>query len=204
MNSGRLAILIGVAMFAILILIGCGSSKKANDNQAKYVMDESLLGPIFEIPTTAKSLRLPNTFVPLADSELVSARAYVRQQLGDGMGMSLQQIYHEDSSQSTIWIYSIDSLNTSTDTAAFINYYRQGLLTAFGDSNVKIDNYTYDGILVREFIVKAVDQAYMKTHLICISNEKNGLILEYNTPILKYDTFKKAFESSIASLKVIG
>lgn len=203
-NSGRLVVLIGAIMFAASMISGCGSPKKTGDGQTRYTLDESLLGTIFEVPTTAKSLRLPKTFVPLADSELVSAKEYVRQQLGDGMGMSLQQIYHEDSSQSTIWIYSIDSLNTSTDTTAFINYYRQGLLAAFGDSNVKIDNYTAGGVLVREFVVKAVDQAFMKTHLICISKNNNGLILEYNTPIIKYDSFKKAFESSIASLKIAG
>lgn len=202
-NSGWLTILIGAVMFTASILGGCGSAKKSADKQTKYIIDESLLGDSFEVPTTAVSLRLPKSFVPLADSELVSAKEYVRQQLGDGMGMALQQIYHEDSSQSTIWIYSISGLNTSTDTAAFINYYSQGLLTAFGDSNVKIDNYKLNDISVKEFIVTASEHGFMKMYLICISKNNNGLILEYNTPIIRYDTYKKAFESSITSLKII-
>lgn len=202
-NSGLLIMMLSV-MIVSVISIGCGSGKKSGENQNKYVLDESLLGATYDVPTTGKSLRLPKSFVPLADSDLVSAKEYVRQKLGDGMGMLLQQIYHEDSSQSTIWIYSINGLNMSTDTAAFINYYHQGLLAAFGDSNVKIDNYKVNDILIKEFIVTASEYAYMKMYLICISKNNNGLILEYNTPIMKYDTFKKAFESSISSLKNLG
>ncbi|GEM_PF-5868046 len=194
-KSGFQVVLFSVAAMTALILCGCGS---------KNSPDMSLLGDSYDVPSTGKSLRLPKSFVPLADSELIAAKEYVRQQLGDNLGMSLQQIYHADSSQSTIWIYSINDLNTSTDTAAFINYYRQGLLTAFGDSNVKMDNYKVGDILVKEFIVKAVEYAYMKMYLICISNSDNGLILEYNTPITNYDSYKKAFESSIASLKIKG
>ncbi len=203
-NFGWLAILIGAVMFAASMLTGCGSAKKDGDRRTKYAIDESLLGASYEVPTTAKSVRLPKTFIPLADSELVAAKEYVRQQIGEGVGMSLQQIYHEDSSQSTIWIYSLDGLNTSTDTAAFINYYHQGLLGAFGASNIKINNYKVSDILVKEFIVTATEHAFMKMYLICMSASNNGLILEYNTPINKYDTFKKAFESSIASLKTVG
>jgi hypothetical protein len=185
--------------FVIGVIGGCGSTKK----QGKYTLDASLLGPAFEIPTTGKVLQLPASFVPLVDSELVSAKEYVRQMLGDNMGMLLQQIYHNDSAQSTIWIYAIGNLNTSQDTSGFVNYYKQGLLSAFGDSNVKIDNFYADGIIVKEYIVKDTERGYMKIHIIGISKTKNGVILEYNAPFAKFDEFKKQFESSIASIKEV-
>jgi hypothetical protein len=189
-NSVWFAALICAIMFAAFMLGGCGSS------------DESLLGARFEVPTTNKSLQLPKAFIPLVDSELVAARAYVHQQLGDAMGMALQQIYREDSSQSAIWIYSISDLSASKDTSAFLNFYGQGLMQAFGKPNVTTKNIDSDELFIREYLVKDNERSYMKAHLICFSKTNNAIVVEYNTPIASYDKFKKSFESSIASLKL--
>jgi hypothetical protein len=191
-KSVLLAVLSCAVMIACFTMGGCNSS------------DESLPGARFEVPTTNKSLQLPKTFIPLVDSELVAAKGYVRQQLGDAMGMSLQQIYREDSSQSAIWIYSIIDLSISKDTTAFLNFYGQGLLAAFGKTNVKIENIDSDSLLIREFIVKDTERSYMKIHLVCFSKTNNAIVVEYNTPLANYDKFKKSFESSIASIKAVN
>jgi hypothetical protein len=184
-----LVVLIYAMMIIAFMLEGCGSPK------------ESVLGARFEVPTTNKSLQFPKDFIPLVDSELVAAKAYVHQQLGDAMGMALQQIYREDSSQSAIWIYSISDLSASKDTTAFLNFYGQGLMEAFGKPNVTTKNIDSNELLIREYIVKDNERSYMKTHLICFSKTNNAIVVEYNTPLASYDKYKKSFESSIASIK---
>jgi hypothetical protein len=184
-----LAVLICAAAITAFTMSGCSKA------------DEDLLGARFEVPTTNKSLQFPKDFIPLVDSELVAAKAYVHQQLGDAMGMALQQIYREDSSQSAIWIYSISDLSLSKDTTAFLNFYGQGLMEAFGKPNVTTKNIDSDSLLIRAYIVKDNERSYMKTHLICFSKTNNAIVVEYNTPLASYDKYKKSFESSIASIK---
>jgi hypothetical protein len=197
-----ICLIIGLSII-FSVFIGCGSAKKEKGAQTKYALIDSLLGSECSVPTTGKSLRLPIQFVPLTDSQLVPMKEYVRQQLGDVLDMSLRQYFHEDTSKSKVMIYSARDLNLTEDTTAFINKYRLAILTAFGEPNVKLDNYYVGDILVKEFIVGDSANSCMRTQLLCISKNNNAVVLEYITSMPLYEKFQKGIESSIASLKVV-
>jgi hypothetical protein len=198
----HLLLLAGVQLMAISLMAGCGSSRKENTPQIKFAVVDSLLGPVFDVPNTGKSFKTPIGFVAMPDSQLKIFQAQIKQAVGDSEGIELQQFYVDSVAGAWLMISSIRGLNLSSDTVIFLDKYRKAVYEAFGQPNVKTEDYWIDDILAKTFLI--TDSLNVKLQLLCLSKDNNALELAYFTSRQAYQQLAKSFESSISSIKLTG
>jgi hypothetical protein len=186
----------------VLLGSGCGSSSNKHQEQPlSFDVIDSLLGPVFEVPSAGKSFRPATGFLPIPDSLFEVLREHFDKEMGTKRKVDFVQFFFDQRHSAGLIVSTVQNLNLETDTTDFLQNYYHSLLDVYGSEHIKAGGYWVDGIFVKNYLV--MDSLHVRFHLLCLSAKGNALALEYVVPHQTYPDVVKSLESSIGTLKPI-
>ena len=193
-----------VSVFISLLFLSCTSyeDKDKTADQLAFDVVDSLLGPVYDIPSAKISFRPPIGFEPAPDSIFSVLQATLANQIGSASGMKLQLAFLDMKYAAGVLAAEIEGLTLKSDTAAFLDNYRRSILDLNGREGVREGEYWVDRVFVKNFLI--TDSLNVHFQLICLTGEAGAVELNYFCPRQFYPELIKLFESSIGSLKLIS
>lgn len=188
----------------LCLLDGCARQNEAKtpaSGKSGFAVDNALIGPLFNIAGTDKSIQPPVNFSPAPDTVLQMLQRNFEQGKGTAEGVRLVQCFMDTIHLSGLLVTTIEGLNLASDTIQFMNWYRQSLVDHYGAPNIHEGNSRVDDIVVRSFL--ASDSAGFRYQFLCISPLGNAVELNFFGPRNFYSQLARSFESSVGSIKTI-
>jgi len=196
-------ILSASCLLLLLIFYNCCSDGN-NDVKAEklsFEVNDSLLGPAFEVQAANKLLCPPSGFASIPDSLL---QIFIKQQaiqVKEFASIELVGIFFDSLHNSGLMVSVFNDLYLGSDTTAIIEKYRKSLEEFYGADKVKTGDFLINDIYVKNFLI--TDSLYIRFQLLCLSENDQAMELHYFILNKHYQELLKALESSIGTIQLI-
>ena len=188
---------IGALVF--LFFLACGnnrSDKQVSDLYFNVV--DSLLASEIELGTTGWRVRPPKNFTALPELLMADFRKILSSSIKDSSSITLLEVLLSEETRASLMISRIAGLNLQSDTAGFMENYRDALRSEDKTKSIESGDFRHGEVFVKNFLVS--DSTNVQFRLICLKPSNDAVELIYTTPRTVYSDFVKSIESSIGSL----
>ncbi|MEE8418125.1 MAG: hypothetical protein V3S06_05610 [candidate division Zixibacteria bacterium] len=188
-----------IGAVAFLFFLACSnnrSDKQVNDLYFDVV--DSLLASEIELGSSGWRVRPPRNLTALPESLMADFRKILSSSLKDSTRITLLGILMSEETRASLMISRIAGLNLQSDTAGFMENYRDALRSEDETKSIESGDFRHGKVYVKNFLVS--DSTNVQFRLICFKPSDDAIELIYTTPRAVYSDFVKSIESSIGSL----
>jgi len=197
------SILLVSCWLLLLMFYNCGSNGNDNAKAEKlsFEVNDSLLGPAFEVQAANKLLYPPSGFASIPDSLL---QIFIKQQTilaKEFANIELVGMFFDSLYNSGLMVSVFNDLYLGSDTTVIIEKYRNSLEEFYGADQVKTGDFLINDIYVKNFLI--TDSLYIRFQLLCLSENDQAMELHYFILKKHYQQLLKAIESSMGTIQLI-
>ncbi len=195
----RLAFSSIVIVLVFLFFLACGnnrSDKRLNDMYFNIV--DSLLAPAIELGHADLQIRPPKDLTALPESLMADFKKILSNSLQDSSKITLLEILLSQETKASLMISRIAGLNLQSDTAGFMENYRDALRSEDKTKSIESGDFWHAEVYVKNILVR--DSSNVQFRLICLKPSNDAIELIYTTPRAVYGDYVRSIESSIGSL----
>ena len=184
----------------LTVLVGCSSKDKTEtDDQMQFSVVDSLLGEAIQLEESGLMMSVPAGFTQIPDSIRKIAQQTTKFLSDDSTGTV--KVYVNQSHGSGLVISLLPELDLNSDTGKFLTDYYEALVEMHGDEGIKFGDYWINDVLVKNFLI--TDSQSVMFDLICLTQNRNAMHVQFLVPNKYYTDMIKTLESSIGSISTI-
>jgi hypothetical protein len=200
-KRSRISTLVFLLIFPlILILDSCGNEDATADNLVFEVVD-SLLAPAFDVKSAGMSFRPPAGFRATGDSLREALAATLHENMSEATNIDFAELFYSEQYGSAVIVSIARGLNLHSDTASFASRYRQALAEFYDEESIVCGDFWANDVYVKNHLIE--DSFAVHFNLICLSDNRDGVELEYIVARPYYTKLLKSLESSMGSINLI-